>query len=118
MKFIITENRLEKLKKKIEPLVNNFIDEYVGEFNRQILNSFIIYTDHSIDDDYDSVRIEYDFSDGRLYIEHELIQVVSDTFGFEPMEVQILFAKWFIKKDGIVPEYVETPRIGIYKIEK
>jgi len=115
MKFIITENRLEKLKKKIEPLVNSFIDEYVAGFNRKTLGGFIIYTDPNINDDYyDSIRIEYDFSDGRLYIEHELIQVVSDTFGFEPLDVQILFAKWFIKKDGIVPEYVETPRIGIY----
>lgn len=103
MKFIISEHRLDKL-------IYSFIDEHVKDmFNRALIDSFIVYSQDTEDEFEDkSVKIEYDYFDGKLYIEDGFIGLISDMFGLHPTEAMVKIHDWFEDYEGIRAKYLES----------
>jgi len=106
MKYIITES---KAKKIVFEAIKDKIDElnlYRSEFD-----SFIVYSTTVEFDDLGmkSVLIEYDFSDGRLYVDLEPFQFILSMYGFDSNDEELkkLFMDWFEHYEGIKPDYVD-----------
>jgi len=104
MKYLITESTAKKMAfEGIEDVIND-LNLYTKTFD-----SFIIYA-YKDEDDFvgDSVVIEYDSEDGRLYVQNVYFQNVLSLFGFISIEEQKeLFSDWFEYYEGIRPEYVD-----------
>ena len=104
MKYIIKESTAKKMAfEGIKDVINDL------NLYRKTFDSFIIYA-HYGEDDFvgDSVVIEYDSEDGRLYIQNSYFQNVLSLFGFTTIEEQKeLFSDWFKYYEGIKPEYVD-----------
>lgn len=116
MKVIITENQLDKLEQKLNELVNKYIDNYItGFLSREAFDSFIIFVNDELEDS-DTVVIEYDSEDGRLYIDKELLMKIADTFNLSPLNVQLKINNWFVNHENVFPKYVDTPRISTHDI--
>lgn len=105
MKFIISEHRLDKL-------IYSFIDEHVKDmFNRELIDSFIVYSQNTENEFEDkSVKIEYDYFDGRLYIDGSFIRLISDMFSID--DGMPIVKRWLISKlgdDKPINEITVTP---------
>ena len=104
MKYLITESTAKKMAFEGIKDVMNELNLYSKTFD-----SFIIYA-FSDENDFvmDSVVIEYDSEDGRLYVQNKYFQNVLSLFGFTTIEEQKeLFSDWFEYYEGIKPEYVD-----------
>lgn len=123
MKVIITENQkehLDKLRNKFNEYMFKFIDNYItNSYYRGSHDSFVYYNDPYIDNEGDdSTMIEYDSEDGRLYINYDIIEHISNIFHKTPEETLINIYKWFRKTEGISPDYLESQVIGKYYFNK
>jgi hypothetical protein len=104
MKFIITES---KLKKMIFDSIENVINQM--SLNREIIDNFIVYIFSEEFDDFgfDEVVIEYDFEDGRLYVQKKYFENVLNLFGsITEDEQKEIFSEWFEYYEGIKPNYI------------
>ena len=104
MKYIITESTAKKMSfEGIKDVMNEL------GLERREFDSFIIYVMEEENDFVgDSVVIEYDSEDGRLYVQNVYFQNVLSLFGFTSIEEQKeLFSDWFEHYEGIRPEYVD-----------
>lgn len=101
MKYIITESRL-----------NDFIIQYLNSWSetRYIngFDSFIMITNRDeVDDIEDEVDMEYDYEDGRLYVNKYFRNHIMDLFNKSLEESNSLFKDWFEYKFGEKVEYVD-----------
>lgn len=105
MKYIITESMAKKIAfESIKDKINEL------DLQRSEINSFIIYS-ISEDDDLGmkSVIIEYDFEDGRLYVELYPFELTLSMYGLndDTESLKKFFMDWFEHYEGIRPEYVD-----------
>jgi hypothetical protein len=101
MKYVITESRL-----------NDFIIQYLNSWseNRYIngFDTFITITSRDETDDIeDEVDMEYDYDDGRLYVNKDFRNHFMDLFNKSLEESNSLFKDWFEYKFGEKVEYVD-----------
>jgi len=101
MKYVITESRL-----------NDFIIQYLNSWseNRYIngFDTFITITSRDETDDIeDAVDMEYDYDDGRLYVNKDFRNHFMDLFNKSLEESNSLFKDWFEYKFGEKVEYVD-----------
>jgi hypothetical protein len=101
MKYIITESRL-----------NDFIFQYLDswESNNYVngFDTFITITSrHEMDDIEDEVYMEYDYEDGRLYVNSNFRNHFMDLFNKSSDETNSFIKDWFEYKFGEKVEYVD-----------
>lgn len=104
MKYIITESMAKKFAyEEIKNKINDL------NLYRKTIDSFIIYAVEDENDFVgDSVFMEYDSYDGRLYVQITYFENVLSLFGFNsPEEQKEFFMDWFEYYEGIRPEYVD-----------
>lgn len=90
MKILIKENKLKELSKK-------YIDNELSHLEYYNMDNFIIL--HDGVDSYDSeVTLEYDFSDGRLFINGEWMKLITNLLPIDKKTIESLVDKWFENK--------------------
>jgi len=100
MKYIISENRL-----------NEIMTEYLNGWaeSRTVYRNdpFIVIEEpnHEVED-WD-VIMEYDITDGRLYVSKRITKLLIDLFGKNEIDVRVFVAEWFGKKFNVDVEFVE-----------
>jgi hypothetical protein len=101
MKYIITENRLDKF-------LDNYLDSWVE--NKAVTRSspFIIIAqqaqgDDELWDDY----MEHDYLDGRLWVNRDLKRNLMDISNKNEDELKKFLKRWFENKFNVDVEYVE-----------
>lgn len=97
MKFIISENRLKELKKKLVKVKIDHLDSYVTNSYIRKFDSFIVIED-PLADEFDEPIMEYDSYDGRLFVNKKIRSVFSGMFGDDEEKSNNFFKKWFEKK--------------------
>ena len=96
MKFIITESKLNLFKNKfLNDLLNNGLSKF---------DNFIVINNKEYDE-FAEPNLEYDFSDGRLFIEPDLRQEFMDFFGTSEEETNEYISKWFEDNFGVTVEF-------------
>jgi hypothetical protein len=100
MKYIIRESRLDHL---MTEYLNSWIE------NKVVSNhtDFILIEEKANDYDEWETLMEYDFSDGRLWVNRNLIRFLIDLFGKNQVETMTFVGKWFEDKFGVEIKYVE-----------
>lgn len=93
MKFIISENKLNQLRDK-------FLNSYVTLGDIRTFDSFIVIEDPSADE-FDEPNFEYDYSDGRLFVNKNLRNIFSNLFGLNKEESNRVFKEWFESKFNV-----------------
>ena len=96
MKFIITESKLNLFKNKF---LNDLLNNGVSKFD-----NFIVINNKEYDE-FAEPNLEYDFSDGRLFIEPDLRQEFMDFFGTSKEETNDYISKWFGDKFEVTVEF-------------
>jgi hypothetical protein len=100
MKYIIRESRLDHL---MTEYLNSWIENKVVSNQRD----FILIEEKANDYDEWETLMEYDFSDGRLWVNRNLIRFLIDLFGKNQVETMTFVGKWFEDKFGVEVKYVE-----------
>lgn len=105
MKYIIKESSAKMMSfKDIDEKVKNYLD-------RGSHDTFITYS-QKIDfelGDFDEIIIEYDSSDGRLYVDTTFFGPSLTMFGYGSKERRKeLFSDWFEYYEGIKPNFVDV----------
>jgi hypothetical protein len=101
MKFTISENKLKDLKQKLVKYKMSYLDSYVNSSTVRKFDSFIVIENPSNDWDFEEPHMEYDYEDGRLYVNKELRHTFSSMFGDSREESDILFKRWFEDRFGV-----------------
>jgi hypothetical protein len=102
MKVIITENKLRKLQ--INHL-DNTLRGGVAEFDNFII---IYYYDTSDDYENSEVLMEYDFEDGRLYVDNKFLKDFGLTYFPNEDDAQSVIKDWFENYFGVKIKYIES----------
>lgn len=102
MKLIITENKLRDLQINY---LNTVLYHY-SEFD----NFKILYYPNSYNEDGSDgeVMMEYDYEDGRLYIDQSFLNNFANTYFANEDDAPIVIGKWFEDKFGDKVEYIES----------
>jgi len=101
MKIIIKES-------KIDMLMTEYLNSWVE--NTTILNYrdfILIQQKDGIDEDDWIDWMEYDFNDGRLWINNIFKKFMSDLFGKSVLDIFPIVTKWFEDKFNVKVEYSE-----------
>ena len=101
MKYIISENRL-----------NQFIIDYLNDIiERKVVNRLhpYIVISQRIGDDEDDWEdiIEFDHTDGRLWVNRNLQKMLTDMFALSQERMKVLLKQWFENKFNVKVEFVE-----------
>lgn len=101
MKYIITESRL-----------HNFMTEYLDSMLKEKIvsnsNPFIVISDNiqNEDDTWNDI-MEFDHSDGRLWINNHFKKFMSDLFAMSVLDIIPFITKWFENRFNVEVEYTE-----------
>ena len=100
MKYIITEDRLDEF-------LTNYLNSWVKDMAVSHTNPFIIIS-RKIEDfeDWDDY-MEYDYSDGRLWINKNFKNLMMDMSNKSEVGVRVFIGKWFEDKFNVDIKYVE-----------
>jgi hypothetical protein len=101
MKYVISENRL-----------NQFIIGYLNDIiERKVVNRLhpYIVISQRIGDDEDDWEdiIEFDHTDGRLWVNRNLQKMLTDMFALSQERMKVLLKQWFENKFNVKIEFVE-----------
>ena len=100
MNYIITENRVTELK-------TNFLNSYITR-NITRLDTFLLVYNTNEHDDFEGFGepfFEYDYSDGRLFINSDISDNFMSLFGAENSEADEFISDWFSDKFGVTVEF-------------
>jgi hypothetical protein len=100
MKYIITESKLDEIR-------TNYLNDRVGSTSF-FDNFIIIYHPGDPDDIEDGIIMEYDYEDGRLYINSNFGHSFSDLFFQNDEEAYKFMSEWFENKFSVVVEFSQT----------
>ena len=101
MKYIITESRL-----------HNFMSEYLDSMLKEKIvsnsNPFIVISDNiqNEDDTWNDI-MEFDHTDGRLWINNKFKKFMSDLFAMSVLDIIPFITKWFENRFNVEVEYTE-----------
>lgn len=100
MKYIITESKLDEIR-------TNYLNDRTG--SSSIIDNFIIiYNPSEPDDIEDTVIMEYDHEDGRLFINSNFGHGFSDLFFNNDEEAYKFMSEWFENKFDVFVEYAQS----------
>jgi hypothetical protein len=99
MKYIIKES-------KIDMLMTEYLNSWVDAKEPSKYDSFIIFHDKVEADEWEDV-MEYDGSDGRLWVNRDFVKFLTDLFGKSRVETLVFMGKWFENKFGVEVKFVE-----------
>jgi hypothetical protein len=99
MKIIIKES-------KIDMLMTEFLDNWVASKSVSRHDKFIIFHTQIDNEEWEDV-MEYDGSDGRLWINQKIYNLLNDLFGKGHNETLEFIGKWFENKYGKKVIFVE-----------
>ena len=99
MNYIITENRIHELK-------INFLNGYIGS-NILRLDTYLLINNNSNEYDFEILEpfFEYDYSDGRLFINSDIRDNFVSLFGADNSEADEFISNWFSDKFGVTVEF-------------
>jgi hypothetical protein len=101
MKYVLTESRLNEF---IVNYLNTFLDNKVVSNHRD----FIIVQEKSYDEDSWEDYMEYDYSDGRLWVNRKVLKLFYDLFNLGVEETFNYIEKWFELKFNVEINYLDT----------
>jgi len=104
MKYIITESMAKKMA--FEAIKDKIVELNI---DREQMYNFIMYSLRDEDDiGVNSVIIEYDSEDGRLYVNLRPFEYILGMFGMDNNQddTKQFFMDWFEHYEGIRPKYV------------
>lgn len=102
MKYIITENRLYDF-------MINYLNTLLESKNVSYIDSFIVVSDKiTVDEEEWRDIMEFDKSDGRLWLSTTFVRNFEDLFGRGRDESIRIITEWFENKFGIKTDYVES----------
>jgi hypothetical protein len=99
MKYIIRESRLDHL-------MTEYLNSWIETKLKSRDSNFIIFSDRVDDEEWEDT-MEYDSSDGRLWVNRNLIRFLVDLFGKNQVETMTFVGKWFGDKFDVEVKYVE-----------
>lgn len=101
MNYIITENRVTELK-------TNFLNSYITS-NILRLDTYLLINNNSNEYDFEILEpfFEYDYSDGRLFINSDIRDNFVSLFGADNSEADEFISNWFSDKFGVTVEFTE-----------
>ena len=100
MKYIITESNLDEIR-------TNYLNDRTS--SSSIIDNFIIiYNPSEPDDIEDTVIMEYDHEDGRLFINSNFGHGFSDLFFNNDEEAYKFMSEWFENKFDVFVEYAQS----------
>jgi hypothetical protein len=98
MNYIITENRISELK-------TNFLDGYIDD-NVSLLSPYIlIYNNSQVDFELNEPFFEFDYSDGRLFINSDVRETFISLFGSNTSDADEFISDWFTNKFDVIVEF-------------
>jgi hypothetical protein len=101
MKIIVKES-------KIDMLMTEYLNSWVEETNILNYRDFILIQQKDGIDENDWIDwMEYDFTDGRLWINNIFKKFMSDLFGKSVLDIIPIVTKWFEDKFNVKVEYSE-----------
>jgi hypothetical protein len=101
MKIIIRES-------KIEMLMTDYLNSWVESKNILNYRDFILIQEKAgFDEDEWRDWMEYDFTDGRLWINNDFKRFLSDLFAKSVLDIIPFLTEWFENKFNVKVEYTE-----------
>lgn len=102
MKYVITENRLENFFK-------NYLNSFLETKVISNLDNFILISQRAGNDDYLwEDFMEFDYSDGRLWVNRDVLKSMNDIFNFDKETLTTLIKEWFEDRFKVYVKYVES----------
>ena len=95
MKYIITETKLSNVM--IE-FMREFIEGFVESKVQYKSGVFFIIEDPNLGEDYTIQYMEHDYTDGRLWINKDFLEIFDDTFPFAKSLSKDFIKNWFENK--------------------
>ena len=102
MNILISENKLRKLQIDV---LNNVLGPNVSQFDNFILIHY--RDDYEGDYDYAEVLMEYDYEDGRLYVDHSFLKNYAKVYFPNEEEAESVIKDWFENYFGVDIKYIE-----------
>ena len=100
MKYIITESRLHEI-------MTDYLNSFSERATTYRIDSYIILTIDR-DNDLNDTEIEYDHSDGRLFIDKSFLKTFSSYFARDIDYSNSFISKWFEKKYDVEVEFTQS----------
>jgi hypothetical protein len=94
---------------KLYKHIYNYIDfDFKNELVQSSFDNFIIYQVKQETDDYwAEVIVEYDYEDGRLFIEKKYLGNIVNLFGASLDDVVDVIENWFMDYEGVEISYTQ-----------
>ena len=101
MKIIITENKLRELQLQY---LNGFLGN-ISDFDNFII---IYYPNYDEDDFENDVLMEYDYDDGRLYIDKTFLNNFAKIYFPNDDDAQPFIKHWFENEFGVDIDFMDS----------
>jgi len=98
LKQIIKEN-------KLNDFITQYLDSWLSTKHSYDYDQFIII-ENLFEEDYDSIIMEHDNSDGRLWFDKNFRKNLSDLFNKSTEEINYFVKEWFEHKFDVEVKYV------------
>ena len=101
MKYIITENRLNQF-------ILDYLEDLVGRKVVNRLHPYIVVSQQigADEDDWEDI-MEFDHTDGRLWVNRNFMKKLTDIFGLSTGRMKVLIKQFFQDKFNVKIEFVE-----------
>jgi len=102
MKYIITESRLHEI-------IKDYLDTFIEFKDVSYPSSYVVISQRAQTDDQDTWvdYMEYDYQDGRLWINKDFLTNIADLFFRDKKEASEFISEWFEEKFDVDVEFVE-----------
>jgi hypothetical protein len=106
MKILITESQKKKL---LNDFIKSLVDDTLDENEPSYLDSYIVFWDKTVDGDIDdATAIEYDKSDGRLWISKKYLNNLESWFPIKKEKVLDMIKNSFENKFNVDVKYIKA----------
>lgn len=98
MNYIITENRISELK-------TNFLDGYIDDNVSRLDTYLLIHNTGKGEFELYEPFFEFDYSDGRLFINSDIRGTFISLFGSNTSDADEFISNWFTNKFDVIVEF-------------
>jgi hypothetical protein len=98
MNYIITENRISELK-------TNFLDGYIDDNVSRFDSYLLIHNTGKDEFELYEPFFEFDYSDGRLFINSDIRETFISLFGSNTSDADEFISDWFTNKFDVIVEF-------------
>jgi hypothetical protein len=98
MNYIITENRIYELK-------TNFLDGYIDDNVSRLDTYLLIHNNGKGEFELYEPFFEFDYSDGRLFINSDIRNYFISLFGSNTSDADEFISDWFTNKFDVIVEF-------------